>query len=121
MVLPNTQCAMGSLTSSKRGVLALMAALALLLGACSNRGIEIHTREVVTVYSEPDFPSRSGNQVVGSIPAGVTLRVEKQVIEKDHAAYKIEYKNESGTAIRGYVILSESIEVRYVGSVTSGS
>lgn len=115
MVLPNSQCAMGSIIAqlgTRALALILVISYGLVLVACSSKEIEIRTRTTVNIYSQPDFQNRSSNQVVGVIPADTVVQVRKQVVEKDHAAYEIEYASDLGHPVRGYVILSDDVEVR---------
>ena len=119
MVLPGSKRSMGSLIYLGNIVsTAVTVVIAMLLVACSSSRVEIHTTSSVTMYSMPTRPDQAGNRAVGVIPAGVTLPVERQILQKDHAAYEVEYKSGPGRTIRGFVILGHGFDVRTVGTST---
>jgi hypothetical protein len=102
MVLPNAKCTVGTLVVARSAALLLIAFAA---SGCAETDLEAHTTAAVSIYSQPNRLHIAGNEVVGTIPPNVTLRVRREKIMKDYAAYEVEYKETNGHALKGYVLL----------------
>ena|SRR5258705_443272 len=84
-----------------------IAAVSLLiaLAACGS-SLEITTTEAVDVFLLPKRPGAEGNTRVAVLPAGFTIEVKREVLQKDMAAYEIEYVDPSSKAkVNGFVLL----------------
>jgi hypothetical protein len=80
--------------------------------------IEIHTLKPVSVYTNEGWPDVQRNPAIGVLPPGTTVGAAT-IVDKDHMAYRIEYKIAAQKASIGYVIFNgycdgEMEEVRVV-------
>jgi hypothetical protein len=82
-----------------------IAATSVFLIGCEGTSLEIVTSSSVPVYARPGRPDRDANSVVGHLPPGVTLEVDKQILGKDYAAYKVHFEGPDGQVKNGYVLL----------------
>jgi hypothetical protein len=96
------ECTVGTLTVTRSTALLLLAFAA---SGCAGTDLEAHTIAAVSIYSQPNRPHVAGNEVIGTIPPNVTLRVRREKIMKGYAAYEVEYKETNGHALKGYVLL----------------
>lgn len=97
---------------------AAMFALCVSAAACTSRSLEISTTQYVDVFEVPKRPGVAGNRKVGVLPPFVALPVKKEVIEKDLAAYEIDYRDpKTGGRMHGYVLLgTPGLQIREQGS-----
>lgn len=80
-----------------------------LLVACTSKVVDVVTTQPVEVFELPKHPGVEGNKQAGVLPAGIRISVKNEVLQKDMAAYEINYMDSStGNRIKGYVILGSS-------------
>jgi hypothetical protein len=77
-------------------------------------GLEVSTTAAVDVFLLPKRPGVEGNKRVAVLPAGKTIEVRREVLDKDMAAYEIEYVDPgSKEKVNGFVLLgTPGLQVR---------
>lgn len=76
------------------------------LWACTSEVVDVVTTQPVDVFELPKRPDVVGNKRIGVLPAGIRLPVKNEVLQKDMAAYEIDYiDSATGDRTKGYVIL----------------
>jgi hypothetical protein len=82
--------------------------------ACSSRELEVTATQPVDVLLLPKRADVEGNKKVGILQPGSTVVVKNEVLQKDMAAYEVEFVDtSSGNRVSGYVLLgSPGLQVR---------